>query len=558
MKAFADKGLLDDEMRKWIYDQAKALCSEGQPAAAVLDFIRAQFLLRNAFADYEQHLPEIKSVVDAALIDRKRDQANARRAALRALQEGRDASEIPAGEVVSLEDALLRFVFAEIGQQVVDTETNRVLTRAEFADAFAASRERRIDPETGRLKTIPMARVWLEHPSRKTTSTTTYRPSAGRLTVNPEGVPAINLWAEPTHRPPENWTQLATIFTAHVDWLWGDDSQPFLDWLAHIEQRPGELPHFGWLHVARNHGLGRNWLAAVLTRVWTGHVAASFDLLGTLSSGFNGALSRCHLAIVDEIYEGGGLQWRHESALRQLITADRRHINPKFGRQSVEYNCARWLLLSNHTGALPFDQNDRRFWVVSHQGQPRSAAYYENLYGQLREPALIAAVREFLRQRDIARFNPGQRPPLNSAKLEMIDMARSEADRMASDVARRWPVDVIFLSEFRVLMDVDHALAFKPAAIAHALDRAGITKWPRSSGKLRVTTERLGRFGQPAPHHEVAYVIRRHEHWSVADAESIRREQARLLRAEKEAALFAEADSAPPRVPVPACSRLFS
>lgn len=551
MKAFADQGQLDDEMRKWIYDQAKGLCSEGQPAEVVFDFIRAQFLRRHAFADYEQHLPEIKSVVDAALIDRKRDQANARRVALRALREGRDASEIPAGEVVSLEDALRRFVFVETGQQVVDTDTNRVLTRAEFADAFAASRERRIDPETGRFKVMQMTRLWLEHPSRKTTSTTTYRPSAGRLTVNPEGVPAVNLWVEPTHQPPENWAQLAAVFEGHVDWLWGDDAKPFLDWLAQIEQRPGELSHFGFLHVARNHGLGRNWVAAVLTRAWPGHVAPSFDLLGTLSSGFNGALSRCHLAVVDEIYEGGGLHWRHESALRQLITADRRHINPKFGRQSVEYNCARWLLFSNHTGALPFDQNDRRFWVVSHQGQPRSAAYYENLYGHLKEPALIAAVREFLRQRDIAGFNPGQRPPLNRAKLEMIDMARSEADRMANDVASRWPVDVIFLSEFRDLLDGDYGSSVKPAAVAHALDRAGITKWPRSSGKLRVTTER---FGQPA--HEVAYVIRRHEHWSAAEAESIRREQARLLRAGKEAALFA--DDAPPRVPVPACSRLSS
>ena len=88
-------------------------------------------------------------------------------------------------------------------------------------------------------------------------------------------------------------------------YLFGDDATRFLDWLAHIEQRPGELPHHGWLHISPEHGTGRNWLASVIARLWKGYVAPNFDLSGMLRTGFNGALSRKLIAIVDEIREGG-------------------------------------------------------------------------------------------------------------------------------------------------------------------------------------------------------------------------------------------------------------
>lgn len=42
----------------------------------------------------------------------------------------------------------------------------------------------------------------------------------------------------------------------------------------------------------------------MLTRLWSGYVAASLDLVSILDGGFNGRMSRKLLAIVDEINEG--------------------------------------------------------------------------------------------------------------------------------------------------------------------------------------------------------------------------------------------------------------
>jgi hypothetical protein len=101
------------------------------------------------------------------------------------------------------------------------------------------------------------------------------------------------------------------------------------------------------IHISAMTGTGRNWISSVMARVLRGHCAAAFDLVGALRSGFNGELSSKLLAVVDEIREGARAdQWEHSESLKQMITAERRTINHKYGLQVVEYNCCRFLLFS--------------------------------------------------------------------------------------------------------------------------------------------------------------------------------------------------------------------
>lgn len=348
------------------------------------------------------------------------------------------------------------------------------------------------------------------------------------MTRSPTGEIAVNAWQSKTIKAvPTDWLERANPFLEQVRYLWGADEHVFLDWLAHIEQKPGELPHFGWIHVARAHGMGRNWIACVLARVWGGNVALAFDLVNTLETGFNGRLSRCHLAIVDEICEGGSLKWQHGSALRQLITAEQRLINPKYGRQRVEFNCCRWLLFSNHTGALPLDGNDRRFWVVEVQEPPKDTDHYAKLYRLINEPSFIDSVAYYLAHRDITKFNPGQRPPMNEAKSALVAMSKTEADFIAEEIAAHWPVDVIFTSETSVLLDDQ---SFRPRAFSHSLDRAGIRRVSKNAGKLR------GADGNVT----TAYVIRNHRNWEQAEAHQLRAEQSRVSIVDKIRAMYGE------------------
>lgn len=446
----------------------------------------------------------------------------AQREQTRRIGDGSDV--VPKSEIYSVSDMLERFVFIKDGSQVADRwRPQSVLSLADFRNATSGSKHMMVKPDGG-IKHLQASEVWLGHQDRLEADALTFRAGAGPMTELPDGPgAALNLWAPPVREDaPPNWENLASILVDHIGWLWGEHADAFLDWLAHIEQQPGKLPHFGWLHISRIHGKGRNWISSVLARLWRGNVAASLDLMAVLDGGFNGRLSRCVLAVVDEINEGGNQSYRHAQTLRQIVTAEHREINPKYGRMRVEWNAARWLLFSNHTGAIPLGDDDRRFYVVDHDGPPRAAAYYKRLYDVLDEPHLIASVAEFLKQRDITRFNPGERPPTTAAKAALIKLNQSEEDALLQELVKRWPVDVISASELNVYLGYN---GVSSRSNRHAMDRHGIVKLR----KLR-TEHRT----------EAVYALRNDADWVSATPDALRAEIGRATDAMKGAALHGE------------------
>jgi len=460
---------------------------------------------------------------DAALLAWKEEEATRRKAQRdENAQIGSEAETVPLAGTSSVDQLLNDKVFILDGSQVADVKCpSLVLNLADFKNALAGSKHQ-VANANGTTRIVAASQVWLESPDRKQAETLTFHAGAELITKCPSGRQALNIW-----RPrecvevPDNWEWLASYFADHVVCLWGADADPFIDWLAHIEQKPGELPHFGWLHVSRLHGTGRNWVASVLTRLWRGNVAASLDLAGLLDGGFNDRLSCCLLGIVDEVNEGGAQKYRVANRLRQLVTPEVREINPKYGRKRMEHNAARWLILSNHTGALPLDEHDRRFWVVSHESQPKGASYYVRLYRLLSNPAFIASVRELLLRRDISRFNPGQRPPMNDAKTALVEFSQSEEDAVCKSLANKWPVDLITASEMNARLPRYDAL--QSSATRHAMDRVGIRKLNK---KIRHTGTLEG-----------VYAIRNHAKWNSASTDGVRGEIDRATKDEKATAM---------------------
>jgi hypothetical protein len=500
----------------------------GKSVKEVVELLRAMYSNLPDIS-WEEIGSGVEALVEATQAEMSFKAKRAIRETAQAIKEGKDSDTLTPVELITLDEALKRFVFIKLGQQVFDLENPSAppMPFSNFVTTYAASKHIYEDKSLA-LKVKPVASIWLESDKRLTVEDITYKPSGKALTVNPRGASSVNSWSpRGDFQKPANHHELATRFTSHIEWLFGDAAGIFLDWLAHIEQKPGELPHFGFIHIAKKHGLGRGWLGSVLSRVWSGNVAPAFDLIQTLEKGFNDRLSRCHLAIVDEIYEGGGEKWKHASALRQLITAEQRLINPKFGFQRVEFNVCRWLLFSNHVGAIPLDEHDRRFWVINSPDEPREESIYVGLYALLKNADFIKSVRYFLATRDISQFNAGQRPPMTEAKLELTQSAKSEVDHLASAIAQSWPVDVVYKSEVSALLAQEGNSQISDRAIANALDRVGISRWKKSQGRLR------------ANHNiEIAYIIRNHQKRNSQDADFIRAEHDRLSMRDKENAAF--------------------
>lgn len=427
--------------------------------------------------------------------------------------------EVP---VMSPEDMTARFVYVADGGQVADLRNPRtILTLNDFRNLTAASKTvAELPGRNGsrRKSLLPTAKIWLENPNRRTVDALAFMPGGGPITTDPEGRSAFNLWPGiPAAPPPPDWEGRVQPLIQHISWLWGDEAEPFIDWLAHMRQRPGELPSFGWLHIAPVQGLGRNWVAGVLARVFSGVTTLGFDLSSALDSGFNGMLGGKILAVVDEVAEGlVGQQHARAQALKRLVAEEIRIINPKFGRMRSERNHVRWLVLSNSPAALPLENEDRRFRVVRCDDRPRDTQYYANLYALRHDAEFVAAVSHWLAQRDISNFNPGEAPPISPAKAELLDRIRPENERILRQLTRAWPSDLIGSTDIQLHLGDERP---KGAALRHTLDRVGfirVAEW-----------QEKGPFSKPQ--WKAAYAIRNAEIWKSAGLAACRQELKRIV-----------------------------
>lgn len=405
--------------------------------------------------------------------------------------------KVPVAEKITLESALARFVLIADGSRVADTFAPHFdLALADWTHAYAASRVVRpaLRPD-GKpkvdssgvpvMENVPVTRAWATSPARMTVAARTFKAGGPLTLLDPNGRIALNSW-RPYDRSrvvTEDDRRKAQMFVEHVEWLWGDSAPAFLDWLAHIEQRPDVLPHTAWLHVARRFGLGRNWICSVLTRLWPGKVAANVNFTDVLGSGFNGALAGKVFAYVDEIREGArDSAWQHAETLKSLLTAETRLINPKYGRQSVEFNSCRWLFLSNHDSAIPIEQSDRRIEVARCDDPPRSGDYYTRLYAALDDAGFVAGVAAVLAERDLSSFNPGAHARLSAAKLDVVRASLTPEAEWCQRAIDYWPSDLIVAADLRLIL-TGSASAELQAGSRRVLEQYGVKRLDR---KIRI------------------------------------------------------------------------
>lgn len=375
--------------------------------------------------------------------------------------------------VMQTAQMLEEFVFIADGSQVASiVDRHLSFSMADFTNTFAASRT--VIDQT----TVRHSEEWLKHAGRKFVLTRTFKAGAPVITHDPGGRSALNNW-RPIVRSGVVSVDVSP-FVEHIQYLFGADADAFLDWLAHIEQFPGVLPHHGWLHIADSFGTGRNWLESVICRLWRGYVAPSVDMDSLISGGFNGSLAGRVIAIVDEIRAGGREDaYMMEGKIRNMLTEETRYVKPKYGREYAEHNACRWLLFSNHKDAIPMDDNDRRWYVVHLAAAPRADHVYAYLYSLLENPAFIDSLGVWLRMRDISKFNPGARPPVTEAKRRAIEASKSDFQRLARLIVKHWPSDFIDAASLTSIMfedDMSAAGKRLNRAMKDALTDAGMER----------------------------------------------------------------------------------
>lgn len=378
-------------------------------------------------------------------------------------------SEFKAG-IVSLDEMVERFVFRSHGACVYHRARPREpLTWNDFVKTYQASR-------TGDK---PTSQVWLADPRRLTVSTETFLAGGDEFVKCPMGTNAINSWGTGFCRDDSGDAALAQPFVDHVRYLFAERADNFLDWLAHIEQRPGELPHSGWLHVSGGlEGTGRGWLVELLTKVFEGFVQPEVDLPRLLENNFNAELSRKVLAIVPEIKDAegsSGLSAKVNSErMKTLLTAHIRNINEKHMAVRQEFNAARWWVCSNHENAMPLSMTDRRFSVVLFKGKVREPEYYQRLYALLDDPVFIQSVAKWFQARDLSKFNPGAPPPMTEDKRRVLFEVQSSPTQTLIEWAETYAHPLALGEHFQNALGITPTAA-NAKALNYAIRSAGWT-----------------------------------------------------------------------------------
>ena len=386
--------------------------------------------------------------------------------------------------IVTLEQSLAAFVFIGDGSHVASRSTK---TLRKFGDAVHEMAASKHEIDTGKIdndgrsvtKLVPVMKLWLESPQRLSADVATWAPGEPEFCRAPErlaaGDAAYNLWSPPTMLPArDNWQDWANPFLQHVAYLvpLEAERERFLRWLAHIFQKPGELPHTCYLMIATETGIGRGTLASILTRCLRGYVAANMSV-DALFGGYNGRISQKLLATVDEVREGNSSnRYTKAEALKSKITEETRALNPKYGAQSVEKNCCRWLMFSNHMDALPFENNDRRIIVIENPSLRAGPEWYGHLHELMNNSAFIGSVQHYMMTMDLAGFNPHEPAPLNDAKRKALGAIASDAAQACLDFMTQWPGDLATVSDLRDFMGDDAPTTSR--AMSHEIERAGM------------------------------------------------------------------------------------
>jgi Family of unknown function (DUF5906) len=266
----------------------------------------------------------------------------------------------------------------------------------------------------------------------------TYRPGRPVLIEdeNQSGVRvrAVNLWR------PSNVAPIAGITDEAV--------RPWLDHVTKIFGEPGDparehfLNFFGF--VLQNPGVKVNHAPVILGYQGVGKdtvVAPIFEAIGwhnveqikpqTLASEFTQFLQAQVIAVSEmmnftkrEIYN----QLKDWIAAPPLFVT----VNKKNQQPFAIPNTQVWIFFTNYDDAIALDEDDRRFWVHRcYLEEPLPEDYYAVFYRWMREEQGAAKVAGWLQQRDVRAFNPGARPPMTKAKMEMVENAMPAQTRWA-------------------------------------------------------------------------------------------------------------------------------
>lgn len=258
----------------------------------------------------------------------------------------------------------------------------------------------------------------------------TYRPGKPALIedTNQAGVKvrAVNLWRPSPVVPLEGVTdETVAPWLNHVTMLFGEPGDParehFLNFFGFAMQHPGVKINHAPVILGQQ-GVGKDTVMAPIYEAFGWHNVSQVKPQ-ELGNEFTQFL-QTQIVSVSEMMNFTKKEVYNQ--LKDWIAAPPLYVtvNKKNQQPFAIPNTQTWIFFTNYDNAIALDEDDRRFWVHRcYLEEPLPEGYYAGFYHWLNEEQGAAKVAGWLKQRDVSAFNPGARPPMTAAKMEMVDNA---------------------------------------------------------------------------------------------------------------------------------------
>ncbi|MCV2881705.1 primase-helicase family protein [Actibacterium sp. XHP0104] len=331
---------------------------------------------------------------------------------------------------------------------------------------------------------------------------TSYVPSAktGVDHIPGSGKMGFNIFKPSAIKPKEGD---AALWEKFLEYLFPveEERKQMKRWMATHIARPDIRMSWGVLLISEAQGVGKSTLTDKILTPLTGCHNTAFPSDADLRSDFNGWAARKRLAVLAEIYQGGG--WDFYNRMKSVITDDRISVNEKYEKPREYDNWLHVIGQSNRPDAIKVDGADRRWFLpdVAEAAWPREKFIELNRWivaGGLEIIAHWAAT--FEARGEGAYVVPEEQAPKTKRREEVVLRSMKLSQKLVLElldgiedgqcVSSKVVLETVRMSEPKATVE----------DIAAALKAAGLIKDTKTTGKSG-RTRRIKLFGGRSPDH---------------------------------------------------------